>query len=171
MRNFRHIEGVLVAAKFSREENRQFRYRLEVVRSAVSSGKTVCLVMQNPSYADESISDQSVSFMEKIVFENSNPAFRKVRRLIVVNQFALVKTSGFLGREEDIGQENDAEIEKALRESDIVVLGWGASNRFDVRKCFVLGLLKEMPGKKIYKTRVHPSRGSYSEDFILPFVG
>lgn len=165
-----HIKGVIAKPKFAEENGRTFRYRLEITKTdAPSSGKTVCVVMQNPSYADEDKADQSVKFMEKLVFSGEHFAFKQVRRLIVVNQFALVQTREFKGKNEDIGKDNDKEIEKALRESDIVIIGWGSSNKFDLRKCVVFCLLKKMSGKQIYKTKVHPSRGSYSEDFIQEF--
>jgi hypothetical protein len=167
---FNHIDGVSVAARFSEEDGKRYRYRLEAIKIDVpSTGETICLVMQNPSYADKTVADRSVKRMEEMIFGNKQPAFKQIRRLIVVNQFALVQTSGFQGNDEDIGKDNDKEIGKALRESEIVVLGWGASNRFDARKCFIIGLLKQMPGKKIYKTKVHPSRGSFSNDFIQVF--
>lgn len=165
-----HIKGVIATPKFTVEKGRHFRYRLEVTKpDAPTSGKTVCVVMQNPSRADEKVADRSVKFMEQLVFGNIHPAFKQIRRLIVVNQFALVQTSEFQGNNEDIGKDNDKEIENALRESDIVIIGWGSSNRFDLRKCVVFSLLKEMHGKEIYKTKVHPSRASYREDFIQTF--
>lgn len=164
---YRHINGVSVAAQFAREAELQYRYRLEIrLRSA--AGKTVCVVMQNPSYASEDVADKSVQFMEKIVFEKGLPEFHGVSRLIVVNQFARIQTNGFRGLPEEIGSGNDAAIREALQESDIVVLGWGSSNRFEARKAYVLGLLREMPQKRVLKTRMHPSRGRY-DGFIQRF--
>ncbi len=146
----------------------RYRYRLEVARCD-SSGKTVCVVMQNPSYACEEFADKSVKFMETIVFEKGLPEFSGVRRLIVVNQFAKIQTNDFQGLPHEVGSLNDAAIKAALEESDIVILGWGSSNRFEERKAFVLGLLREMKGKTVFKTRMHPSRGRY-EGFIQPYL-
>jgi hypothetical protein len=170
--SYKHIKSVTATPKFTVEKGRKFRYRLEVTKlDAPVSGKTVCLVMQNPSRADENEADRSVQFMEQLVFKMKHPLLKQVRRLIVVNQFALVQTNGFQGNNEDIGKDNDKEIEKALRESDIVILGWGSSNKFDLRKCVVFSLLKGMPRKKIYKTRIHPSRASHNDvDLIQPFT-
>jgi len=36
-----------------------------------------CVVMQNPSYADEDVADKSVQFMEKIVFKK---VFQSLKR-------------------------------------------------------------------------------------------
>lgn len=166
---YRHIEGVSVVAKFSVEGGVRFRYRLEIALNCRSeNGKTACVVMQNPSYASEDVADKSVQFMEKVVFEKRLPEFDGVKRLIVVNQFARVQTNGFRGLPEEIGAENDLAIREAFQESDIVVIGWGSSNRFEDRKAYVLGLLQDMPQKLVLKTRMHPSRGRY-DGFIQSF--
>ena len=146
---YKHIDGVNVKAKFSKDL--RFRYRLEItLKNSLTYGKTACVVMQNPSYADEDVADKSVQFMEKIVFQKGLPEFEKVRRLIVVNQFAAIQTNGFQGLPREVGLGNDAAIETALNEADIIILGWGAANRFDQRKAFVLGLLQKMNGKQLF---------------------
>lgn len=166
--NYKHISGVSVSAQFSGEGELRYRYRLEVaLNDANASGVTACVVMQNPSYAGENVADKSVQFMEKVVFKKRLPEFRDVRRLIVVNQFARIQTNDFQGLPHEIGPLNDAAIKAALDESDIIILGWGSSNRFEARKAFVLGLLGEMKHKTVFKTRMHPSRGRY-EGFIQP---
>lgn len=166
---YEHIDGVAVAAQFSWENDMRYRYRLEILlKDAAPTGKTVCVVMQNPSYAGEDVADKSVQFMEKVVFMKGLPEFEGVRRLIVVNQFARIQTNHFQGLPHEIGALNDAAIKHALYESDIVILGWGSTNRFEERKAFVLGLLGEMRQKTLFKTRMHPSRGRY-EEFIQPY--
>ena len=157
---YEHIDGVAVTAQFSWENDMRYRYRLEILlKDAAPTGKTVCVVMQNPSYAGEDVADKSVQFMEKVVFMKGLPEFEGVRRLIVVNQFARIQTNHFQGLPHEIGALNDAAIKHALYESDIVILGWGSTNRFEERKAFVLGLLGEMKQKTLFKTRMHPSRG------------
>jgi hypothetical protein len=167
---YEHIDGVKVTAQFAWEGDLRYRYQLAVVlNDAAPTGKTVCVVMQNPSYAGEDVADKSVQFMEKVVFQKGLAEFAGVRRLIAVNQFAFIQTNAFQGLPHEIGSLNDAAIHEALLESDIVILGWGSSNRFEERKAFVLGLLAETKQKVILKTRMHPSRGRY-ENFIQPFV-
>lgn len=167
---YKHICGAIVSAEFAQEGGFRYRYRLEISSSdAATAGKTACVVMQNPSYACEEFADKSVQFMEKVVFEKGLPEFRGVRRLIVVNQFAKIQTNDFQGLPDEIGSLNDAAIRDALDESDIVILGWGSSNRFEERKAFVLGLLGKMKDKTVFKTRMHPSRGRY-EGFIQPYL-
>ena len=157
---YEHINGVAITAQFAYENDFHFRYRLEIILNDASpSGKTACVVMQNPSYAGEDVADKSVQFMEKVIFKKDLPEFAGVRRLIVVNQFAYIETNNFQGLPHQIGALNDAAIKDALHESDIIILGWGSANRFEERKAFVLGLLGEMKQKTLFKTRMHPSRG------------
>ena len=165
----KHIDGVKVSAQFSKDK--KYRYRLEIVlESASVKGRAVCVVMQNPSYAGADVSDKSVQFMEKVVFQRELPEFREVRRLIVVNQFAYIETNNFKGRADQIGAKNNSAIESALRDADIVILGWGSGNRFKDRQDFVINLLKKLKGKQLFKTKMHPSRGRYA-GFIQPFQG
>ncbi len=167
---YEHIDGVEVTAQFSQEGDKRFRYRLEInLVDAPPNGKSVCAVMQNPSYAGEDVADKSVQFLEKVVFTKGLPEFDGVRRLIVVNQFAYVQTNDFEGLPHQIGEHNDAAIMTALNESDIVVLAWGSSNRFEARKAFVLGILGGIKHKSLLQTRMHPSRGRY-DGFIQPFA-
>lgn len=166
---YEHINGVTVAAQFAWEKDMRYRYRLEIVlQDAPPSGKTICVVMQNPSYAGEDVADKSVQFMEKVVFSKGLPEFEGVRRLIVVNQYAYIETTNFQGLPHQIGASNDAAIKRALSESEIIILAWGSGNRFEERKAFVIGLLGETERKIIFKTKMHPSRGRY-EGFIQPY--
>ena len=147
-----------------------YRYRLEItLKDASPTGKTVCAVMQNPSYACEDVADKSVQFLEKVVFKQGLSEFNGVRRLIVVNQFAYIQTNDFEGSPHQIGELNDAAITAALHEYDIVVLAWGSSNRFAARKAFVHGLLDGMKHKTLLQTKMHPSRGR-CVGFIQPFT-
>src|SRR5579864_1265667 len=108
-----HIPGVQVTAQFSRD--RQFRYRLDISLPDHSPAhETACVVMMNPSYASETVADKSVQFMEKNVFLRGLPEFSRVRRLIVVNQFARIQTNGFQGEPHEIGPRNNAAIKKVL---------------------------------------------------------
>ena len=166
---FKHIDAVKVSAYFSKERIPRYRYRLEIV-SKLMSGKTVCAVMQNPSYAGEKVADKSVQFLEKVVFQRGLPEFRGVRRLIVVNQFAFIETNNFEGRPDQIGTRNNSAIKLALKEADIIILGWGSGNRCKDRQDFVINLLKKLKGKQLFKTKMHPSRGRYA-GFIQPFEG
>jgi hypothetical protein len=178
-----HIDGVKVKACFEGFEGKSLRYTLEITSTKVKIGKTACVVMLNPSHANECKADCSVRFMEEIIFcrelrkELDLPEeFDEVRRLIVVNLFALVKTNNFKTCEENIGAGNDCAIKAALKQSDIVILGWGCSKRapikcFRKRQAIVLNRLLEMMGeqKQVFQTKRHPAaRRGREHDFIEP---
>ena len=124
--------------------------------------------MMNPSRADEYVADKSVKFMETIVFLKGLSEFANVTRLIVVNQFAFIQTKDFQGLPHEIGSGNNAAIRWAMKKSDIIILGWGRGNQFEERQTFVLGELRKLKEKQLFKTKKHPSRGCY-DGFILPF--
>ena len=164
---FKHIDGVEVTAHFSEKKGLRFRYRMEIILKDISHfGKTACVVMQNPSCAGVDVADKSVQFVEKVVFQKNLPQFVGVRRLIVVNQFARIQKKNFQGLPSEIGSKNNAAIKSALKESDIIILGWGSVNRFEERKEFVFGQIQKMTGKLLLKTKMHPARGHYN-GFIL----
>lgn len=166
---YQHIEGVKVRARFSEENGLRFRYRLDItLENNSQAGKTVCVVMQNPSYASESVADKSVQFMEKVIFLKGLQEFAGVRHMIVVNQFARIQTNNFQGSDLEIGSRNNAAIRSALKAADIIVLGWGSGNRFTNRQVFVLREIEKLNQKTVYKTKSHPSRAGY-DGFILPY--
>jgi len=169
LRRYKHISGVHVTSDFSDENDMRFRYRLEIALKAPSlQGRIACVVMQNPSYADEDVADKSIQFMEKVVFQKNFPGLHQITRLIVVNQFARIQTTGFEDLSRDIGSRNNSVIKAALKKSEVIILAWGVTNKFEERKAFVLGELGKLKGKQLFKTRMHPARGRF-DGFIQPF--
>jgi hypothetical protein len=167
---YNHIAGVNVTAEFAEEHGERYRYWLDIALQACPRPPlTACVIMMNPSYACVEFADKSVQFMERVVFQQELPEFEGVGRLIVVNQFAKIQTHKFQGLPHEVGQRNDAAIERAFTASDCVILGWGRANRFEERQAFAMDLLRRLPPKRILRTRTHPSRGRYN-GFILPVV-
>lgn len=160
---YKHLAGYRITSLFS--EDGLFRYRLMVEHPDKLQGKTLCVIMQNPSDADTHKSDKSVQFLENLVFTKDYKVFKDVRKMIIVNQFAFVQKHGFDGREEHIGEKNDAIINEAIKESDIILLAWGRINPYQQRKQFVFEILTGLKNKLVLMTKKHPSRGFY-EDFI-----
>ena len=166
MRNFPHIDNTSVDAIFS--DCKKYRYRLTIQNDNSSGSETVCVVMQNPSVANVEIADKSVQFLEKLIFTKGYSEFRNVKKIIIVNQFAFIKTNDFNGSELHIGQKNDAHILEAIREADTVLIAWGRSNRYSERKAVVNTMLAEHSGKTLLETKSHPSRGTYT-NFIQTY--
>ncbi|WP_335917943.1 hypothetical protein [Shewanella chilikensis] len=79
---FKHRPELQIEAEFSGENPPVFRYRLSATKiGAGKTPKTVCAVMQNPSYACVEFADKSVQVLERVVFEKKYPEFEGVERL------------------------------------------------------------------------------------------
>ena len=164
-----HRPNLTVTADFSDEEKPIFRYRLEVRKAGGSNNpKTVCAVMQNPSYASVDIADKSVQVLERVIFEKGLVEFNGVERLIVVNQFAFIQTKDFIGTDAQIGTRNDQAIASAVDESEIVLIAWGKGNGFLQRQAQILEIVRSKKGKTLFQTSRHPSRVIY-DGFIQQF--
>ena len=164
---FEHLQHLNVSALFSK--NGKFRYQLSISKKDTKNDKTLCVIMKNPSIANELVADKSVQFLEKLIFEKNYPEFKDVNKIIVVNQFAFIQTNNFEGNDNEIGSENDYYVLKAINESQIILIAWGRSNTHIERKETILKFIRTQKNKKIYQTKKHPSRGFYS-DFIEKYV-
>lgn len=162
---FNHIENVAVEATFS--DCGKYRYCLRVKKNDASGNKKVCVIMQNPSVANSEVADRSAQFLEKLIFLKGAAEFKGVGEIVIVNQFAYVQTNNFNGSSGDIGPENDSYIKEAIESSDIVLVAWGASNRYDERKTTINAIISAVKNKTLLQTKAHPSRGTYV-DFVKP---
>ncbi len=164
---YTHRPELEVQAYFS--EDRKYRYSLSVTKNIAKPGRSVCVIMQNPSDADERQADKSVQFLERLIFEKGNSLFSQVKQMTVVNQFAYVQKHGFDGCDHYIGSKNDQFIRSAIRDSDIILVAWGKNNPYKARKNTILQIIHQHPGKIVLQTKKHPSRGFY-KDFVIPIV-
>ena len=164
---YRHLENLEISATFS--DCGKFRYRLKITHPQHGQGKLLCVIMQNPSDADETKADKSVHFLENLIFFRDYPEFREVSDLIIVNQFAYVQKKDFTGSADAIGPDNDLYIRDAVQKANIILIAWGKKNSYRIRQESILKMLQSAPDKQMYKTKKHPSRGTY-KDFIEPLV-
>ncbi len=169
MSTYKHINNLEVRAEFSKDN--KFRYKLEAIKTngKDSDRKIICVIMQNPSEANENIADKSVQFIEKLIFNKGYKEFENVHKIIVVNRFAYVQKKDFKGGGSAIGPKNDKSIESAINESNIILIAWGKSNRYKERQEAVNRMLFLTSNKKMYKTKKHPSRGFYN-NFISDYI-
>lgn len=165
-KNYKHLEGLTTKAVFS--DCGKYRYLLEIKKDTKETGRHVCVVMLNPSVADENRADKSVQFLEKLIFETRSPHFNRVGRLTIVNLFAFIQTHQFEGNTRKIGPLNDQYLHRAISEADLVLIGWGKTCKHPERQEVVKKFLEEFPKKPVFITKTHPSRGTY-RDFVLPF--
>lgn len=156
----RHIDNVNVKAVFSKCG--KYRYSLTVKKQGLKNGKRVCVIMLNPSMANDKFADKSVQFVEKLIFEKALPEFRGVNELVVVNLYAFLQTKDFEGRKDQTGRMNNSHIEKAISGSDIILMAWGKSTKFAERGEQVKEMIAMHNGKQVYRTKKHPSRGFYN---------
>lgn len=169
MVTYNHIDNLKVTAKFS--DDNKFRYKLEAIKTdrIDSDRKTVCVIMQNPSDANENVADKSVQFIEKLIFNEDYKEFENVYKIIVVNQFAYIQKKDFKGDDGVIGSENDEYIKSAINESNIILVAWGKSNSYYDRQKAVNCMLRLTSNNKMYKTKSHPRVGSY-KNFISAYT-
>jgi hypothetical protein len=159
---YRHLDGLNVNAKFSADK--LYRFTLDI-KSTQNDGKTVCAIMQNPSYANEFISDKSVYILERLVLQGNIPQFNNVSRLIIVNLFAYIQTNDFNDSSDERKEENNTYIVEAIEKSDIVLKAWGV-DYYEERRDYICSLLSKDKSKIVYRTKKHPAVGSISESFI-----
>lgn len=97
----------------------RYRYRLE--RSGLPGSRTACVVMINPSTADASEDDATIRKVKGFAARND------IGRVIVVNQLAWRATDirDVRNALDPIGPENDAHIDRAVRDADLVIAAWG----------------------------------------------
>ncbi len=164
--NFNHLPNLEISAIFS--EDKKYRYRLTIVNKSCIKGDTLCVIMQNPSIANIEIADKSVQFLEKLVFEKKVRPFKKIQKMVIVNQFALVQTKDFSGTKKAIGVQNDIIIQESIEKADYVLIAWGKTNPYDERQEAIHNFLEDMDCKNIFATKKHPSRGTY-QDFIISY--
>lgn len=167
---FLHRPDLEIEADFSNEKPPLFRYTLSATKTGSSATpKTVCAIMQNPSYACVEFADKSVQVLERVVFEKDFKEFLGIERLIIVNQFAFIKTNDFIGTDDQIGSRNDAAIRQVIEKSGIVLIAWGKNNRFVDRQNEILKILPSHHEKRLLQTSRHPSRVIY-DGFIQEYA-
>lgn len=113
-------------------------YRYLLWREWDDRGKTVAFIMLNPSRADATVNDPTIT--RCLQFARS----WGYGRLEVVNLFAYRTPHPSLLKQaaEPIGQENDEYILKTVFNSDRAILAWGNWGTWQQRDLSVLRLLK-----------------------------
>jgi len=135
-----HYMGVDVPgirADFS--PDRLFRYTLELnyLTDLLSPdrGKTISVILKNPSSADEKRSDSTIRKVETYIWKN----FPDVRYVRILNIFAFRATDAVEVNERlrsiyemsVIGIENDAFFKTTLAKSDYLICAWGGPSGID----------------------------------------
>ncbi|WP_297764585.1 DUF1643 domain-containing protein [uncultured Muriicola sp.] len=163
---YRHLNQIDAKAIYS--TCGAYRYLLTLQHSDREYGQTVCVIMQNPSIAGSEFADKSVQFLETLIFQKEYPEFDNVSTILIVNQFARIQTKNFKARPSDVGPENNGHIQKAICQSDIILIAWGKINPYTERQQAIQDMIQAHKNKMVLMTKKHPSRGSYQE-FITTY--
>jgi hypothetical protein len=140
--NFERIVGMANDAVFSKDG----LYRYWLSRTIAPIGKKVTFICLNPSTADASHNDPTIS--RCIDFAKQWGA----STLIVVNLFAYRSTDPRVLRVayDPVGPENDTWLKKAMTQSDLVVAAWGNGGKLNGRA----ELVKSMFPKRLHALRL-----------------
>jgi hypothetical protein len=113
-------------------------YRYTLGRRWAPGGRRVCFCLLNPSTADASVLDPTLTRCFGYARQWGYQA------MDVTNVFALRSTDpkGLREVEDPIGANNDAHIVELARDADLVVVGWGTHARLNERHSQVIELLR-----------------------------
>ena len=84
--HFEHVDCSRIEAKFFSDN--QHRATLLIPFQGRKGGKTLCLVGQNPSAANEQHADKTIHFLEKYVFER----WKQYDQILMLNLYSRVDT-------------------------------------------------------------------------------
>jgi hypothetical protein len=84
--HYEKVDQSRIKAKFSHD--RKHRYSLYLPFKDRVDGHTVCVIGQNPSYADEKIADKTLHYIEHLVYDKCP----EVGSIVVLNLFSRVDT-------------------------------------------------------------------------------
>lgn len=126
---------ILPRAVFS--ENYRYRY---ILRRSLGPGKLCLFIMLNPSTANETLNDPTVSKCLKFA------QMWDFGQVEVANIFALRSTDPKELRycDDPIGEKNNLYIWEAAQEADLIVCAWGNHGRYLDRSSQVVNLLKPL---------------------------
>jgi hypothetical protein len=163
--HFHEININSIRANFSEDMHYRYTLFLDYNNTLIRSNakETVCVILKNPSSADEKKADATIRKVETYVYKH----FQKVKTLIILNIFAIratdVKEVNHLLSTHDInyiiGTENDKSIQQIFSMADHIICAWGnnngiQANYYQERINQILNFLKES-GKTTWQV-AHP---------------
>ena len=175
MATYRYKDYVLAIKKIG---NERYRFLLEFDLQQDNSVKSALVLMQNPSKANEKISDQTINTVldrlhrcgyTKVYIANLIPLYATDSRVITD-----------MGLDENLYERNDQIVAQVADKATKIFVAWGGRNGFDknlyatrIKAIQCLLANKEVYCYKINAdgTPVHPSRNQWKaeiseEDFI-----
>jgi hypothetical protein len=140
----------IVKSKAIFSDDRNHRYLLKRVWDEKKEYATI--IMLNPSYADELKYDYSSMRAINYILDNQKNELlnKEYGGVNIVNLFSIVETnsSNLPSYNERFNNDTNKYIEKAIKESKDIFIGWGSNRNRKKRVEFIKGKLK---GKRIFR--------------------
>jgi hypothetical protein len=170
--HFAKVDKENIRAIFT--EDGKHRSCLEIPFLDRNGEKTLCIIGQNPSHANEIIADKTVNYLERYVYENL-PQYSKI---IVLNLYSIIDTNKYQ-IDDLVREECENTFDEIINEnSDFLVIYGKLTNNGSFN--FVeraKSLKSKLGGKAIYKIDIkssyapHPGNpkiyyGNYCYDII-----
>ena len=137
--HFSEVDVENIRAVFSADKRCRYVLQIPFRQSLLRMGadKQLCVILKNPSSADESMSDATIRKVETYVYHR----FPEVSMLTILNLFALRATDAAdvqrcyksFGLPYITGDENDVWFRSVLGQSEIVICAWGGNSGIDAR--------------------------------------
>ncbi len=177
---YRHLNNVTVIPYFNDdkthrygliiEKGQQTEFSKKIFDFSTSAEKlndfekeiknTVCVILFNPSYADEYIADKTTSILEDDIL-NKKKIGKSAIRIIIVNKFSEICTANFnqaAPLETWKCKKNMVYIKRAIELSGEVLIAWGKTESTKIDN-YIYKCLLAKPNKKYFIANRHPSRG------------
>jgi len=132
--HFKEINADSIRAEFSTDKLYRYSLDMDYNNSLLRKNPSdrVCVILKNPSSADEKKADATIRKVETYVFKH----FPNVKTLSILNMFAIRATdvkevNQLLSQYDDtyiIGPENDKTIARIFSDADHIVCAWGNNN-------------------------------------------
>lgn len=84
--HFHKVDKLKIKASFS--YNKQHRFRLEIPFIDRKTNKTLCVIGQNPSCANQHFADKTLHYIERFIYEK-HPEYD---RIVILNLFSRIDT-------------------------------------------------------------------------------
>ena len=108
-------------------QSADFRYLLKIPYSERSGGDVVCVVLKNPSAANELYADRTIRRVEEYVWRR----FGQCKQLLVLNLYAYRSTAvgdlwqRMTANSEVVGVDNDDFLRGSFQRSSHIICAWG----------------------------------------------
>ena len=144
--HYSKIDQQNIKVKFS--DDGKHRYYLEIPFIEKNEGKTLCIIGQNPSKANERVADKTINYIERYVYENL-PQYSKI---IILNLYSRVDTKK-LETSDLLREESECHSNEIINSNTDFLITYGVlDNKGDYKFLERAKALKlQLNNKSVYK--------------------